>query len=180
MFKNKVFIAILTLLLTLSVVKPVYAYNLPDFGSCLNPQGSVIASYDSGTHGIVGQNEVSGSDSVYQSSSNGVTQCFCPDNGNGIQTNWLKASDLSADDISILKNQGWIYVPTGSNWGLGDTAYLAKNSDFACRGTRSATKPQVGEVLGLANTGDSAAIYFLIISGAIFLITGMSLRRFSK
>ncbi len=179
MIKNIILVAISLIVLTSASVAPAYAMSIPDFGSCVNPQGKVIASYNSGNHGIVGQNnEVAGSDSVYKSSQNGVTQCFCPTNGNGIQTNWLKANSLTASDINVLKNQGWTYIATGSNWGLEDVPYLAKNSDYACR--KNATKADSTKILGLASTGDSFTIYSLIFAGAGFLISGMILRRFNK
>ncbi len=179
MNKNTLIISISLFLLTVFSANPAYAASLPEFGSCVNPQGKMIASYNSGTHGIAGQSrEVSGSDSVYQSSTNGVTQCFCPTNGEGIQTDWLKASKYSKADIDVLKNQGWTYVATGSSWGLEDVPYLAKNSNYTCRGNVSVNKPE--KILGLASTGDQGTIYTLIISGAVFLISGMVTRRFSK
>ncbi len=181
MNKNKLIVAISLFILTTISVRPAFADGavLPDFGSCLNPQGDVIASYENGKHGIVGKTkEVIGSDSVYKSSSNGVTQCFCPINGDGIQTNWYKVSNVSPKDINVLKSQGWTYIVNGSSWGLEDAPYLAKNSKFACKG--SSTTYNTENVLGLASTGDGETIYALILSGAAFLISGIILRRFSK
>ena len=179
---NKLIVAIsLCVLLFVSAGQAFAAGSsvLPAFGSCLNPQGEVIASYENGTHGIVGQTkEAVGSDYVYQSSDNGVTQCFCPEDGNGIQTNWMDVSKLSTHEVETLKKEGWTYFATGSNWGLKDVPYLAKNSDYACR--KNAKKAQTSKVLTLASTGDSLTIYTLILSGAAFLITGMVLRKFSK
>lgn len=179
MLKNKVIVAISLFVLTLVSAAPAYAASVPNFGSCLNPQGKVIASYDNGTHGIVGKKDlVSGSDAVYQSSDKGVTQCFCPTDGNGIQTNWFDVSKLKTSEIETLKKEGWTYIATGSSWGLKDVAYLAKNSDYACR--KNAKKASTSAVLSLASTGDSLTIYILILSGAAFLISGLILRRFSK
>lgn len=176
---NKLITAISLIVMSAYSVSPAYAMSLPEFGSCVNPQGKVLASYQSGNHGIAGESrEVSGSDSVYQSSTNGVTQCFCPKNGEGIQTNWLKASKLSKTEIDVQKNQGWTYIATGSSWGLEDVPYLAKNSSFSCKGSKAISKAP--SVLGLASTGDSATIYALVLSGAAFLISGMITRRFSK
>src|SRR5215210_7466089 len=79
------------------------AVTTPSFPTCINPQGSVKASYSSGTHGIVGSTqEYTGSDSVYTLSDNTIVQCFCPVNGNGIQTDWWKIANLSDTDIKIL------------------------------------------------------------------------------
>ena len=66
----------------------VFAYEIPNFTSCLNPQGEVIASYETGVHGIAGKPGLfEGKDSVYKVSGNAVTQCFCAVDGAGTQTN---------------------------------------------------------------------------------------------
>jgi len=105
----------------------------PNFPSCDNPQGNLRVSYTSGTHGIPGNSGVFiGSDSVYDVSSQALIQCFCPEQGSGIQTNWWKIPALSQDEIDSFVKQGWIYVPTGSVWGLDDAAYLAKNLTISC------------------------------------------------
>ncbi len=180
MFKNILITIISLLIFSAFTVNTVMADGtLPDFGSCVNPQGKVIASYETGSHGIVGRNdEVSGSDHVYESSKNGVTQCFCPTDGRGIQTNWLKTKGMSQSEINVLKNKGWTYIATGSAWGLKDEPYLAKNSDYACKKDVSVNKTP--KVLGLASTGDSATIYTSVIAGALFLIVGLITRRLSK
>lgn len=180
MYKSKLFIAISLFLFAIFFVPQAYAEKLPNFGSCLNPQGKVIASYENGSHGIVGRKEeVVGSDSVYQSSERGVTQCFCPVDGNGIQTNWLDASSLTSSEIETLKKEGWTYFATGSSWGLKDVAYLAKNVEYACKKSAQ-KKTQVSKVLSLASTGDSKTIYAFILSGASFLIAGLILRKASR
>lgn len=133
MNRKKILASILISPLFLSVATPVFAFATPDFGSCVNPQGQQIVSYNSGIHGVAGRTDTyTGSDAVYQQSGNGLTQCLCTDSGNGIQTNWLKASTLSSSDIAVLKNEGWLYIVTGSPWGLEDVAYLAKNSEYQC------------------------------------------------
>lgn len=178
---TKIIVAISLFVFSVVSALPAYADGLstPNFGSCLNPQGEVIASYENGSHGIVGRtDEVKGSDHVYQSSNQGVTQCFCPEDGNGIQTNWYDVSKLKASEIETLKKAGWTYFATGSVWGLKDVPYLAKNSDYKCN--KNAKKTDNSKILGLASTGDSLAIYSLIISGAAFLIAGLILRKFSK
>ncbi|HUQ85832.1 MAG TPA: hypothetical protein VM077_05905 [Candidatus Limnocylindrales bacterium] len=180
MLKKRITFAISLILLTILSAFPAHAERLPNFGSCLNPQGKVLASYETGKHGIVGRKDlVTGSDSVYQSSDKGVTQCFCPLDGNGIQTNWFDVSKLKSADIETLKKEGWTYFATGSDWGLKDVPYLAKNTDYACKKTAQ-KKGDVQKVLSLASTGDSLTIYIFILSGATFLISGMVLRKVSK
>ncbi|HEX8965691.1 MAG TPA: hypothetical protein VF820_04645 [Patescibacteria group bacterium] len=50
-----------------AAVTPAFASTTPDFPACSSPQGSTIASYDSGTHGIPGDSSTyTGSDTVYQ------------------------------------------------------------------------------------------------------------------
>lgn len=180
MIKNKLIAAISLFVYTLISVSPVYAVSTPDFGSCLNPQGKAIASYDSGKHGIVGKDElVTGSDYVYQSSDMGITQCFCPEDGKGIQTNWYDVSKLSPKDVDILKKEGWSFFATGTSWGLKDVPFVAKNSDYTCKKTAE-KKDNAVDVLKLASTGETKTIYVFILSGAAFLITGLVLRKFSK
>ncbi len=180
MSKRKIIIAISLVLFTTMSALPVHADGLPNFGSCVNPQGKVIASYENGKHGIVGRKDlVSGSDSVYQSSDKGVTQCFCPEDGNGIQTNWFDASKLTSAEIETYKKEGWTYFATGYDWNLKDVPYLAKNTDYACKKTAT-KKSEASKVLSLASTGESVTIYAFILSGAAFLITGMVLRKLSR
>ncbi len=180
MLKRKIIIAISLVLFTTLSALPASAAGMPDFGSCVNPQGKVLASYDNGKHGIVGRKDlVSGSDSVYQSSDKGVTQCFCPEDGNGIQTNWLDASKLKSAEIESRKKEGWTYFATGSDWGLKDVPYLAKNTDYACKKTAT-KKSEAAKVLSLASTGESMTIYTFILSGGAFLITGMVLQKLSR
>lgn len=167
--------------LFLSMATPAFAVQTPDFGSCVNPQGTKIVSYDSGSHGVAGRTDYyTGSDAVYRQSDNALTQCLCPDNGNGIQTNWLKASSLKENDVVVLGKEGWVYVITGSPWGLEDSAYLAKNSDYACKASAAVTPTPVKSTLGLASTGNILFIDALIISGGLSLITGMVLLRLSR
>lgn len=110
------------------------------FGSCPNPGGSVVASYSSGQHWIVGNNQLQyGSDAVYSNGNNSYTQCYCPLTANnqptgglGTQTNWLYAASVSSQDRQNLLNNGWVSVPDGSAFGLSSGEYLAKNSSFSC------------------------------------------------
>lgn len=168
----------------------VYAVTVPSFPSCVNPQGTLKVSYDSGVHGVVGMtDEKRGSDKVYQLSGNDqLTQCFCPENGNGIQTNWMKVGDKSQEDVETLKREGWIYVADGSAWGLDATAYLAKNSDYNCKSTtvtekiieketiKETIKETVVQAMTLASTGNSAFLYGLIAAGSTSLLAGLILR----
>ncbi len=181
-----------------------FAVNVPDFPSCTNPQGAQTASHSSGIHGIVGSFTThSGSDSVFQVDSDRLIQCFCPENGVGIQTNWWKASSLSEDEINQLKKIGWIFVPNGALWGLTEDPFLALNNDFACKpsgeggggtggssvagssqsqggvggGTVLAAATQLGEVLGLASTGNNLLFYSLPVLGLVFLALGLLLKK---
>lgn len=164
-----------------------FALTTPSFPSCANPQGNLHVSYSQGAHGIVGSSaEYRGSDTVYTLTGDTFMQCFCPDNGQtGIQTNWWKIPSLLQDEIQILKNDGWIYIPNGSLWGLEGVAYAAKNSDYSCRGGVGGSQSNASLVStistsGLAGTGGSAQIFALIVSGLLCLFTGLRLRRKSR
>ncbi|NMC36482.1 hypothetical protein GYA49_05560 [Candidatus Beckwithbacteria bacterium] len=109
------------------------AVSAPDFPSCASPRGEIIANYSDGLHGIVGViTDNHGSDQVYQVSSDLLIQCFCPEGGNGTQTNWWQIGDLSQDDINAFRKQGWYYVPNGEVWGLSQAPYLAQNQYYDC------------------------------------------------
>jgi hypothetical protein len=113
----------------------VLAVETPNFPACSNPQGTIIVSYNDGAHGIVGSTaHYSGSDKVYQLDTSTLQQCFCSADGQGIQTNWWKISSLEPEELQILKNEGWIYVPNGALWGLQETPYMAINSNYSCLG----------------------------------------------
>lgn len=176
-----------------AVPQSAVATTAPTFPSCVNPQGTLKVEYTNGVHGIVGRTEeYRGNDKVYQLSGNDqLMQCFCPENGNGVQTNWWKVAHLSEDEIKTMKNDGWIYVADGSAWGLDSAPYLAKNSDYSCKGngetktetTSSSTsnptetvKETVKEVLTLASTGNTAFLYSLIAFGSVSLLSGLVLR----
>ena len=160
------------------------AVTVPSFPSCVNPQGALKVSYDSGSHGIIGMDGLrTGSDKVFKVSDyDQLLQCFCPENGNGIQTNWWEASKLSVDDIEYLKKEGWHYAPDGSEWGLSDRPYVAKNFDYNCKPSDNNPTPtptpqtSVAGVLSLASTGNITFIYTLMLTGFVSLITGLFLR----
>ena len=137
--KLKIWIYILSAIFILSLgAAKALAVDMPSFPTCSNPQGTITISYNDGTHGIVGSTmQYSGSDTVYQLDANSLQQCFCSTDGSGIQTNWWKISSLDQEQLQILKNAGWIYVPNGALWGLQETPYMALNSSFSCLGNNS-------------------------------------------
>ena len=172
------------------------AATVPTFPLCANPQGQVIASYDSGVHGVAGDSATyGGKDTVYSLGEGTLVQCLCPTSGSGVQTNWWKISELSQDEINVLISQGWIYVPNGAAWGLDSAPYLAKNTNFSCSSGNSggtgdglsdgksdgkssggsilATSTQA--VLSLASTGNKVFIYTVFLSGLVLLLTGFVL-----
>src|SRR3989304_3843375 len=121
------------LLLAISAV-PVSA--APGFPACSSPEGPLKVSYESGWHGIIGTGaNHEGSDSVYTINGSQLLQCFCPagDNDAGTQTDWWKISGLSESEINAYRLQGWVFVPSGLDWGLDDASFLAKNSSFDCK-----------------------------------------------
>lgn len=164
----------------------VYAVDTPNFPACTNPSGTIRVDYPSGNHGIVGStSEFSGRDTVYQLTEDTLSQCFCSTNGEGIQTNWWQVSSLTDEQIDILKKDGWDFVPNGALWGLEETPYLAKSSDYACGGSNSSNSSSsassqasiLGDILGLASTGNNALFYSLGIFGLTSLIMGLILKK---
>lgn len=183
----------------------LFAYEVPNFTSCINPQGEIKVNYETGTHGIVGSEATySGKDTVYTLSGEALTQCFCATDGKGIQTNWWKVSALTEAEINSLKLQGWNYVPNGALWGLEQTPYLALNSDYSCKDSGSAASLNntgssasstngsgnsasggsvagvsagVGQVLGLASTGNSKFFYGVLSTSFIALSLGLFLKK---
>lgn len=155
----------------IGVIRPAVADTTVEFGSCVNPQVAASQVNYGQNHGVVGKSQrFSGVDKIYNLSNGNVLQCLCPDKGKGIQTNWLKASNLSENEIKTYKKQGWTYVVTGSSWGLSDEPYLAKNIEYSCR----------EESKVLAATGVSVAIYGLVLAGIVSLLAGLLLKRVSK
>lgn len=196
---QKVIFQALTAVVTLVVAAPLLATNVhaatstPSYPVCANPQGEVVAKYNNGNHGIVGQGEKSGSDVVYKLSGDTLTQCFCGSDGNGIQTNWWKVSGLSDEDIKNLVNSGWQMVFDGSAWGLDSGPYLAINGNYTCAGTSngSSTNSSGGQstgdilqtgvvaasVLSLADTGNLQTIVLLGSLGALLVASGLVVRK---
>lgn len=130
-------------------------------------------------------------------------QCFCG-NGSGIQTNWMYASNLTGDQIKVYENQGWIYVPDGTAWGLTEGAYLAKNISYSCGGSSTTgggqgqepNNPNDGKsdgrsdgasivqsatgTSGFASTGNIVFLLSILGAGILFTLTGILLRKNSK
>ncbi len=130
------------MLFTVIGVHAVFAWTQPDFPSCTNPTGNIIAQYSTGMHAIAGDPVMySGADTVYQVEDNSATQCFCPDNGSlGIQTNWWYIEDLTGDQRNDLLSQGW-YILEGENFGLHSGPYAAQNSNFSCESAETTLTP---------------------------------------
>jgi len=199
-------VVIFQLLILFSAIPHVSAQTVPSFPTCVNPQGTVKVTYGEGTHGIAGNSGTfTGSDTVFTLSGETSMQCFCADNGDGTQSNWWHATSLSAEEVQILKNQGWISVPNGALWGLAEGEWLVFNSPYACpksegngdgnnnnnnNNTSSssnssgdvlgATTDPGGSVLGLASTGNIATIYLLAGFGLLLLLISFLLRKLSQ
>ncbi len=136
MFKKGFLALFLVLLSVAALVSPALAVDVPGFPVCPSSSGTLISSYDSGIHGIVGDmSEHSGSDQVFQINADQLQQCFCSIQGQGIQTNWWKVSELTEQQLQTLQNLGWYFVPNGALWGLQDSPYVAQNSSFSCGGS---------------------------------------------
>lgn len=171
------------------------------FTSCLTPTGIVTANYSDGNHGIVGMGNKIGKDTVYSLPNGDSMQCFCGSDGSGIQTNWMKISDLSNDQVKVYENQGWIYVPTGASWGLEDTPYLAQNLNYSCssssttnsgggdgktdgktdgKSDNASSYVQSARGTDLASTGNMLFIAEIFAAGVILTAAGIALRLKSK
>ena len=162
--------------------------NTSFFPRCPNPGGTQVAYYAQGWHWIVGEANLKwGSDSVNNIGSGNYVQCFCPlkqesvslFNSQGIQTNWLKVSNITSEQKSLLLSQGWILVQNGADFGLASEPYLAKNSQFFCSGpsclkniiqSNSATITNIIKVS--SNTGNNNAS--LNTGGSTNVVTGSS------
>lgn len=154
--------------------KTAYSATEPSFPSCLNPQGTLKVKYDNGTHGIVGDSGTyTGRDEVYTLSDNSLVQCFCPENGNGIQTNWWKTDNFNVDEIERYQSQDWILVPNGEKWGLNNAQYMAKNFRYNCIGGSSGNELGIGQVLALASTGNIVFIYTTALLGVSLIAAGI-------
>jgi hypothetical protein len=174
--------------------RPVMAYTIPTFPSCLSPQGTLKVSYPSGVHGIVGDSGVyTGEDKVYTLSDQSLLQCFCAQDGKGIETRWWRISSLDEEERNYLKRDGWVSIPDGSLWGLEKAEYFAKNLAYSCKGgsggdsgsssnsssgqvqgTTTSTPGIGGQILGLATTGGKWQAYVLMVVGVLSLGIALS------
>lgn len=183
MVMKKFIPSLVTALLFLFNAPSALAITAPDFPTCSNPQGTLKAEYDSGIHGIVGDaSEYRGGDKVYQVDEETLMQCFCSEDNEGIQTNWWKVTSLTQEQIDTLKNLGWYYVPNGSIWGLADSAYMARNSEYSCATESSSnssnnSSTSGGSVLGLASTGNIVTLYAVAGFGLAFTFLGLLLKK---
>lgn len=181
--------------ITLSVpfANSAFAVTLPPFTDCFDPNAGLKVKYETGIHGIVGDSRTfRGRDAVYTISDKSYTQCFCPEVGNGIQTNWFKVSDLTQNEVQSFINQGWILVLDGSIWGLEKAPYLAMNKGYTCNavgGISTVSNTEVsknndfgngtggGEILGVATTGNITNIVALITLGLGLILGGLSIKK---
>lgn len=173
------------------------------FTSCLTPTGSIIANYNDGDHGIIGMGNKIGKDVVYSLPNSDAMQCFCGSDGQAVQTNWMKTTSLSDDQIKVYQSQGWIYVPSGASWGLEDCPYLAQNISYTCKessstpagdgktdgrsdGRTDGKSDGMGSIVqsstgtNLASTGNLLFIAEIFVAGVILTLVGLFLRLRSK
>lgn len=194
---KKTFLALAAnIALTIPFSTTAFAVTIPPFTDCFAPGGTLKVSYDSGTHGIVGDSRTfTGTDKVFTISDKSLTQCYCPPEGNGIQTNWFKVSELSQGEVASLQNQGWTLVLDGSIWGLEKAPYLAMNKGYTCHsvgGSSTVSSTEIskttdfgngiggGEILGVATTGNIKNILAALILGLGLVTVGTVLYRKSK
>ncbi len=192
---KKTFLALaVNITLSVPLATSAFAATLPPFTDCFAPNAGLKVKYDTGIHGIVGDARTfSGADAVYTISDKSYTQCFCPEVGNGIQTNWFKVSDLTQNEVQTFVNQGWILVLDGSIWGLEKAPYLAMNKGYTCHsvgGSSTVSNTEVsksndfgngtggGEILGVATTGSIANITALVTLGIGLVLGGISIKKF--
>lgn len=169
----------------LTAKSPSYAVSTVDEVSCVNPTGTIKVNYESGTHGIVGSLDLySGKDTVYSIKEDQLMQCFCEENGTGIQTNWKRVASLDSDEAKILKSEGYISVPSGSAWGLEDKPYVAKNIGYTCKSSStngtSFVESSKGSAPSLAATGNIITIISFFVVGILFTSLGFTLRKRSN
>lgn len=201
---SKLFLLLLgaAIFISLSSVNVFAQIAPPSFPSCLNPQGEVTSSFSDGIHGIPGNTQsFSGNDIVYTVTPTTVLQCFCSPTGDGIQSDWWKVTDLTPEQIQTFVTAGWVFVPDGSVWGLDAAPYLVQNISFTCSGpsggppgnsspgpsssspsssngsSSSSSNGTVGEVLGLASTGNIVVIASWFALGFVLTAVGLLLRK---
>lgn len=99
-------------------VEATQEYEEFEFPLCIDQEGNGDWShYDSGLHQIYGDGLQEGQDDVYSLENGNFLQCFCPLNGEGIQTDWYRTEYGSVN---------------GSQWNLGDYQYDVVNFNYSC------------------------------------------------
>ena len=176
--------------------KNIIKYSNRPFNDVNHMNDSLINNWNS----VVGEN-----DTVYSLGGGNALQCLCDANGNGTQTNWLKINDLSEDQIKVYQNQGWIYIPDGSAWGLTQGSYLAQNVSYSCGssttnsgggdthgdgrtdGRTDGRSDGLGSIVqaakgsaGLASTGDIKFVLSILGTGIILTAIGFYMRKNTK
>jgi len=124
----------------------VLANEVPSFPGCttLTTNTGNWSSQLDGTHHIPGQEApIAGVDNVYFISNDNFVQCLCPVEGNGIQTVWWNADQLSDEEKNSYVSQGWFKL-SGSDWNLRNHSYLAKNSEYNCKPVATPTPTPTG------------------------------------
>jgi hypothetical protein len=160
--------------------------NTSFFTNCPNPGGNQVAYYPEGWHWIAGESNLRwGTDSVNHIGSSNYVQCFCPLNkdnnsllgSHGIQTNWLKVTNISEEQKNHLLSQGWILIQNGADFGLPSGQYLAKNKDFSCTSpsclkkiSQSNSATITNSITSIINTGKNQTSYNT--GGSTTTITG--------
>lgn len=119
-----------------------------DFGECPDAGGDVVANWPMSWHWIQTNPVLQfGDDIVYHLGSDNYRQCFCPQPypdftpsyTDGIQTNWLKVSNLDPKFHQSLLNAGWV-IQNGADFGLAPEPYFAKNFNFHCEDSAARTR----------------------------------------
>ena len=142
----------------LLTAQPVFAVTIPNFPNCPFPGGDQIANYDSGYHGVPGDNtSYTGADQVYQLNENQVVQCLCTEEGRGVQTWWWKQPSLTAEKESVVNKQGWVRIPNGALWGLDSTIWFAKNTYYSCKGDKGGMNGSSSDSAGGSDSSSSGS-----------------------
>ena len=88
---------------------------------------------------------------------------------------------MSREEIENMRDQGWIFVSDGADWGLEQTAYLARNSDYNCNGNEPTPTPTVtptpyefqygGAPICIAEKPESTVLLSVVRNGSSATIT---------
>lgn len=170
------------LFITVAFLVPSSAFAIsdPPIFSCDAVVGSKVAD-NTGNHGIPGNyNAFSGQDQVYKIDEDHVLQCFCDNNNNGIQSNWWKASNLSESDRDFFIRRGWVFIPSGSAWGLTGDPYLVKNDNYACNESGIGGGDLRSRILGASTLGATGTQQTMLVSLFAGLFFGYVAYRLGK